>query len=357
MSTVVAAPDKNSRATDLRGARRKSGGGAASALKVRFLGVLVFLVLLGGAFAVASPRFLTAGNITTVLYTAAILAIAAAGQTLVVLTGNLDLSVGSVMGLVAYVMYDLSGRFDGLHGLVLPIGLVIGALLGLFNGVLVAILDIPAIVATLGTMAVYRGITTVYSNAGQVTSGDIPNWMIKVATGDVLGLPYYVLVAAAVIAAGAGALRSLPWGRRLYALGSNPRAAQFFGLDSKRIVLGAYVGSGIVSALAGLMLGAQVGTVSSQLANGYEMSVLAAVVVGGVSIWGGSGSVLGAALGAVVLATINNGLVLMQVHEFYQLLIQGAAIVLAVGVDAIVQRRVSRVTSRRNIMQPQEAAQ
>jgi rhamnose transport system permease protein len=352
MSTVVAAPDKNSRAADRRGALRKPGGGAASALKVRFLGVLVFLVLLGGAFAVASPRFLTAGNITTVLYTAAILAIAAAGQTLVVLTGNLDLSVGSVMGLVAYVMYDLSGRFDGLHGLVLPIGLAIGALLGLFNGVLVAILDIPAIVATLGTMAVYRGITTVYSNAGQVTSGDIPNWMIKVATGDVLGLPYYV-----VIAAGAVALRSLPWGRRLYALGSNPRAAQFFGLDSKRIVLGAYVGSGIVSALAGLMLGAQVGTVSSQLANGYEMSVLAAVVVGGVSIWGGSGSVLGAALGAVVLATINNGLVLMQVHEFYQLLIQGAAIVLAVGVDAIVQRRVSRVTSRRNIMQPQEAAQ
>lgn len=355
MSTAVAAPAKKS-STGRLGPLRNTGGGAGAALKVRFLGVLVFLVLLGAAFSVASPRFLTGGNITTILFIAAILGIAAAGQTLVVLTGNLDLSVGSVMGLVAYVMYDLSGRSDGLHGMVIPLGLVLGAVLGLFNGVLVAILDIPAIVATLGTMAVYRGITTVYSNAGQVTSGDIPHWMLSVATGDVIGIPYYVLVAAVIIAIAAFALRSTPWGRRLYALGSNPRAAQFFGLNSKRIVLGAYVGAGVVSALAGLMLGAQVGTVSSQLANGYEMSVLAAVVVGGVSIWGGSGSVLGAALGAVVLATIDNGLVLLQVHEFYQLLIQGAAIVLAVGVDAIVQRRVTRVTHRRNIMQPQEVA-
>lgn len=338
----------------LGGRMRQSSAGALPALKVRFLGVVVFLILLVAGFAIVSPRFLTPQNGATILFTAAILAIAASGQTLVVLTGNLDLSVGSTMGLVAYVVYDLSGRFQPIQPLVLPLALIAGAMLGLFNGFLVAVLEIPAIVATLGTMAIYRGITTVYSNAGQVTSNDIPTWMTNVATGGVLGLPFYVLIAAAVVALVALILRTLPWGRQLYALGSNPRAAQFFGLNSNRITLSAYVGSGIISAFAGLMLGAEVGTVSSQLASGYEMNVLAAVVVGGVSIWGGSGSVFGAAIGAVVLATIDNGLVLLQVQDFYQLLIQGVAIILAVGVDAIVQLRVSRVTRRHRLMQATE---
>jgi rhamnose transport system permease protein len=335
--------------------RRKdpAAGRGAVALRARFLGVLGFQVLLIVAFSIASNRFLSLGNARVVLFTAAILMVAAAGQSLVVLTGNLDLSVGSVMGLTAYVIYDLSAGNAQLGAVVLVTGMVFGALLGLVNGFLVAVLEIPSIVATLGTLAIYRGITSLYSRAGQVTSDMIPKWVRSTADASVAAIPIYVLVAAALIAIVAFALRDLPWGRKLYAYGSNPKAALFFGLSRVRIVIGAYVVSGMVAALAGLMLGGQVGSFSSLLANGYEIQVLAAVVIGGVSIWGGSGSVVGAALGAVVLATINNGLVLLQVNEFYRLLIQGVAIVLAVAVDAMVRGRVTHVTQRRRIMEVQ----
>jgi len=325
--------------------------GGSIALKVRFLGVIVFLVLLVAVFALVSPQFLTVGNGRTILFTAAILVVAVAAQTIVVLTGNLDLSVGSIMGFTAYIVYDLSAGNPALEASVVLIALAIGAALGWINGFLVAVLEIPAIVATLGTLAVYRGATAVYADSGQVTSGMIPSWVKSVSSGTILGIPYFVLIAIAVVAIVGWILSNLPWGRRIYAYGSNPKAAEFFGLNPTRIVIGAYVAAGMIAAFAGLMLGGQVGVIGSLLANGYEMQVLAAAVIGGVSIWGGSGSVVGAALGAVVLATINNGLVQLQVQEYYRLLIQGVTIVLAVGVDALVQRRVTGVNMRRRIME------
>jgi rhamnose transport system permease protein len=324
--------------------------GGAAALKIRFLGVVVFLVLLCVAFSYLSPRFFTLDNGRSVLFSAAILMIVAVGQALVVLTGNLDLSVGSIMGLSAYVIYDIAGRFVEVKPFVMLMAIVLGALLGLINGFLVAVLQIPSIVATLGTLSIYRGFASFYANAKEVTSGTLPDWMKDLATGTVLGLPAYVWVALVVVLIVGMTLRHLPWGRRIYAYGSNQKAAHFYGLNSTRIVLGSYVGAGIIAAFAGLLLGAQVGNINSLLANGYELQVLAAVVIGGISIWGGTGSVYGAAIGAIVLATINNGLVLLQVQEFYRLLIQGAAIVLAVAVDTIVRQRVHlSATSRRSI--------
>lgn len=325
--------------------------GGAAALRVRFLGVVVFLLLLCAAFSVLAPRFLTWDNGRSILFSAAILMIAVAGQTLVVLTGNLDLSVGSIMGLSAYVIYDLAGTYTGLHPWVLMMAVLLGALLGAVNGFLVAVLRIPSIVATLGTLSIYRGFVSFYADAAEVTSGNLPGWMRSLATAIWVGLPAYVWLAVVLVVIVAVVLRSLPWGRRIYAYGSNPKAAYFYGLDSARIVLGAYVAAGVVAALAGVLLGAQAGNINSLLANGYELQVLAAVVIGGVSIWGGTGSVYGAALGAVVLATINNGLVLLQVQEFYRLLVQGVAIVLAVAVDALVRRRVTTATNRRRIME------
>jgi rhamnose transport system permease protein len=159
-----------------------------------------------------------------------------------------------------------------------------------------------------------------------------------------------VWIALVIVLVVGGMLRMLPWGRQIYAYGSNPRAAHFYGLNSTRIVIGAYIGAGVIAAVVGLLLGARVGNINSLLASGIEMSVLAAVVIGGVSIWGGAGSVYGAAIGAIVLATINNGLVLLQVQEFYRLLLQGGAIVAAVAVDAVVQKRVQSATTRRRIM-------
>jgi rhamnose transport system permease protein len=348
----VTAPARRAAA---RASRSSSGqqeaGRGALALRARFLGVLAFEVLLVAVFSILSDRFLSLGNARVVLFTAAILVVAVAGQSLVVLTGNLDLSVGSIMGLTAYVVYDVTAGNSALGALVPAIGMAVGAVLGLVNGFLVAVLELPSIVATLGTLAIYRGLTSLYSGAGQVTSEEIPRWIRSVADADLLGVPLYVVVAVAVVAVIALVLRDLPWGRRIYAYGSNPDAALFFGLDRTGIVIGAYVAAGVVAGLAGLMLGGQVGSFSSLLAEGYELQVLAAVVIGGISIWGGSGSVVGAALGAVVLATINNGLVLLQVNEFYRLLIQGLAIIVAVAVDAVVRSKVTRVTRRRRIME------
>lgn len=325
--------------------------GGAAALRVRFLGVLVFLGLLIVVFSALNSRFLSLDNGRSILYSAAILMIAASGQTLVVLTGNLDLSVGSIMGLSAYVIYDITGGVTALQPFVIVFAVLLGAVLGAFNGFLVAVLRIPSIVATLGTLSIYRGFVSFYANAREVTSGNLPDYARSLATASWLGLPAYVWVALGVAILVGSALRYLPWGRKIYAYGSNPEAARFYGLSSKRIVIGAYVVAGIIAAFAGVLLGAQVGNINSLLSNGYELQVLAAVVIGGVSIWGGSGSVYGALVGAIVLATINNGLVLLQVQEFYRLLIQGAAIVLAVGVDAIVRNRVHSATTRRRIME------
>lgn len=325
--------------------------GGAAALRVRFFGVIAFLLILVLAFSLLSPRFFTFDNGRSILFTAAILAIAAVGQALVVLTGNLDLSVGSIMGVTAYVVYDLAGTNPGLQPWIVLIAAVIGAILGAINGFLVAVLQIPSIVATLGTLSIYRGFVSFYANAKEVTVGSLPPFMRELATAIWLGLPAYVWISLIIVVLVGLALRKLPWGRMLYAYGSNPKAARFFGLNSTGIVVGAYVGAGIIASFAGLMLGAQVGTINSLLASGIEMQVLAAVVIGGVSIWGGSGSVYGAAVGAIVLATINNGLVLLQVQEFYRLLIQGAAIVLAVAVDALVQKRVHSATTRRRILE------
>lgn len=321
----------------------------AAALRVRFMGVIVFQVLLMVAFTSVTPRFLTWDNLQSVLFTAAILAIAAAGQTLVVLTGNLDLSVGSIMGVTAYVVFDLAGNTPALGPWVVLLAVLVGLVLGAINGVLVTVLGIPSIVATLGTLSLYRGFVSFYAHATEVTIGELPTWIRSLAPTRWLGLSSYVWIALALVIVVGVALRTLPWGRRLYAYGSNPRAAYYYGLSTHRIVIGAYVGAGVIAALVGLLLGAQVGNINSLLASGIEMQVLAAVVIGGVSIWGGSGSIYGAALGAVVLATINNGLVLLGVQESFRLLFQGGAIVAAVAVDALVQRRVLSATRRRSV--------
>ncbi len=329
---------------------RLSGSGGA-ALRVRFIGVLAFQLVLIVVFTSLAPRFISWDNAQSILFTAAILAMAAAGQTLVVLTGNLDLSVGSIMGLCAYVVFDVTSQAPWLAGLTIPFAVILGAVLGLVNGLLVTYLKIPSMVATLGTLSIYRGLVSFYANAMEVTSGELPQWMRTLATVRWLGLSSYVWIAALLVVLVGLTLSLLPWGRKLYALGSNARAAYYYGLNENGILVGAYVAAGGIAGFVGLLLGAQVGNINSLLASGIEMQVLAAVVIGGVSIWGGSGSVYGAALGAIVLATINNGLVLLGVQEFYRLLIQGLAIVAAVAVDALVQKRVLTATRRRVILE------
>jgi rhamnose transport system permease protein len=318
------------------------------ALRLREAGVLVFLIVLGLTFTLVTDRFLTVQNLAVVASSASILAVAACAQAIVLFTRNLDVSIGSVMGMVAYLTADYAAN----HPAITPVELVvipmlIGSGLGLINGLLVAYGKVPALIATLGTMSLYRGATYIYAHGQEVTSSRLPHWMLSSADARIGGLPVIVLVAVLIVALVGWALYAFPFGRRIYAVGSNQLAAWFFGLRTERVVVLAYVACGLLAGIAGLLYAARVGTVTVVLASGWEMSSLAAAVIGGVSVSGGSGTVVGAALGAVVLATIDNGLVLLGVPEFWRMFIQGCAIVAAVAVDAMIAAGIRQSLGRR----------
>ena len=220
--------------------------------------------------------------------------------------------------------------------------LPVGAACGLINGLLVAYGGLPSIIATLGTLSVFRGLTFIYAGGQQVTSNVIPEWMLEAVDIRVMGIPALAIVSVVVLVV-AVFLRQTPLGRQIYAVGSSAVASFFYGLPVKRVVVAAYIISGLLAGLAGFLLAARVGTVSVALASGWELTALSAAVIGGVSVLGGSGSVIGAALGAVVLAMIDNGLVLLRVPEFWRMFLQGSAIVAAVTADVIIEQRIRRV--------------
>ncbi|MBV9288005.1 MAG: ABC transporter permease [Hyphomicrobiales bacterium] len=321
------------------------------ALRFRVSGVLAFLILLGAGFAILRPQFLTPENLSAILSNSAILMIVAGAQAAILITRNLDVSVGSIMGFAAYLTADFAARRQGIGGALVLLPLAIGGVLGALNGLLVAYGRVSPLIATLGTMSVYRGLTYVYARGQEVTSNRLPRWMIELADMRIGVVPLLVLLSAAVVCLLAAFLRFYPLGRRMYAVGSNPEASAFFGLRTQRIILLAYVLGGVLCGLAGFLYAARVGTVTVILASGWELTSLAAAVIGGVSVAGGSGNVIGAALGAVVLATIDNGLVLLGVPEFWRMFIQGAAIVGAASADVMIAARIrNSLRGRRRLM-------
>ena len=269
---------------------------------------------------------------------------------MVLFTRNLDVSVGSIMGFAAYLTADFAARHHGIGPILIIMPLAIGGALGAINGVLVAYGEVSPLIATLGTMSLYRGMTYIYAHGQQVTSSNLPGWMNASADLRIAGIPAIVILSVIVICVLAFLLRFYPIGRQIYAVGSNPPASAFFGLRTKRIVLFAYVVTGVLCGLAGFLYAARVGTVTVILASGWELTSLAAAVIGGVSVTGGSGTVIGAALGAVVLATIDNGLVLLRVPEFWRMFIQGSAIVAAATADVLIGRQIRKsLAARRRI--------
>jgi rhamnose transport system permease protein len=313
------------------------------ALKLRVSGVLVFLLLIGGVFSLLTPRFLTTQNLLVIASNGAILMIVAAAQAIVLFTRNVDVSVGSIMGLTAYLSADYAAKHPGVGAELVLIAAGLGLVLGLINGLLIAYGQVSSLVATLATMSLYRGLTYIYANGQEITSNKLPRWILQSVDLRIAGFPIIVLVCALVVAAIAIFLRNYPVGRQIYAVGSNTVASVFYGLRPARIVLLAFAFSGVLSGFAGLLYAARVGTVTVILASGWELASLAA----GVSVAGGPGTVAGAALGAVVLATIDNGLVLLGIAEFWRMFIQGSAIVAAAAVDNLIGGRIRKTLRRR----------
>jgi rhamnose transport system permease protein len=320
------------------------------ALRIRELGILLVLALVVLVTAAYNPRFLSAQSIRDLLLNASIIALLTVGQTLVVVTRNVDLSVGSVLGLAAFMTGDLLAGHQGLPIVVVVLGgILLGAACGVVNGAVTAIGRVPSLVVTLGTLYVFRGIDYAWAGGRQINASNLPDSLLTLGSGRFLGVPYLVAITVVLVAAAAYLLRSFRSGRELYAIGSNPDAAVLAGIPVGRRVFAAFVLSGAVAGLAGTLWAARFGTVDATAGTGFELQVISAVVVGGVAIFGGSGSVVGAALGALLLSTIGSALVVLKVPSFWQQAIVGALLIGAIALDRWVGLRIAAALRQRSI--------
>jgi rhamnose transport system permease protein len=313
----------------------------------RELSLVVVMFVLAALVTIRAPQFLSVGNLTQVGVLAAIVAVAAVGQALVVLTRNVDLSVEAMMGLVAFSVAEVlaGGLLEA--PIAIAAGVLLGLLMGIVNGVLVALLRVPAIVATLGTLSIYRGIVFLLAGGKQVTLTDLPAGYTDAARATILGVPLFVVIAAAIVVVTAVVLRQTRAGRQVYAVGSNPEAAAVLGIRSGLITFAVFAACGLLAGVSGVLWGIEFGTVNATAATGATLQVIAAVVVGGVNIFGGSGTVAGAGLGALFLAVISNSLSLLRLSQFWIQAVYGLVILLAVTLDAALLRRLIRSRRRR----------
>jgi rhamnose transport system permease protein len=317
-------------------------------LRARELGIVLALIALVAVTAAGNPRFLSVQSLRDLALNAAILVVLAVGQAVVVITRNIDLSVGSVLGLSAYAVGSLLQAAPGTPVVVaLLVGLAFGAACGLVNGTLVRFGNVPALVVTLGTLYAFRGIAYFWAGGQQINADELPGAFLGFGTATILGIPWLILIAVAVVLGAGFVLRSYRAGRELYAMGSNPEAARLAGIPVGRRTLAAFVLSGALAGLAGVLFAARFGTVDAAAGTGYELNVVAAVVVGGVAVFGGSGSVYGAAVGALLLTTIGSALPLLSIDQFWQQAIVGGLILLAIGTDRVVAARVAARLRRR----------
>jgi rhamnose transport system permease protein len=310
--------------------------------RIRESGIIVVLALFVAVTTGVQHRFVSETNIQFILVNTTIYALLALGETMVVVSRNVDLSVGSVLGMSAYLSASL---FGGHHGIPIPVvfavGLGIGLGWGIVNGLLVAAGRVPSLVVTLATLYIIRGVDILIVGGGMVTANTLPGSFTGIPKATVLGIPDLAIAVAVVIAAGAYYLRSFRSGRELYAIGSNPEAARLTGLPIGKRVLFAFAVSGAVAGVAGVLWAAQYGTVDSTAGTSYELTVITAVVVGGVAIFGGSGSVVGAALGALLLSTINSALYVLGISDFWDQAIFGFLLILAITIDRIISVKLT----------------
>ena len=320
----------------------------AEVSRLRDAGILVVLLVTILIFSVQATNFATKGNWQDIATDVAMVITVAVGETMVVLTRNIDLSVGSIVGLTAYISSDTLAHHHGLPISVIALtAIAVGIACGIGNGLLVAVGKIPAIIATLATLSIYRGVLFEITNGQNVFASQLPSGFLDFAAKTPAGIPSLAWIAIAVLLVGAAFTRWAPSGRDLYAIGSNPDAARLAGIRVGRRIMLAFAISGALSGLGGFMFAARFASVDAVAGRGFELDVVTAVVIGGVNVFGGSGSVFGAALGALLVAVIDNGFTLLHISEFWKIFFEGTAIVVAVTADALFKRRLQDALRRR----------
>lgn len=328
--------------------RREPGNRTKFTESFRELGLLVFIVLLGAAFQLGNRNFLSLENINDMLTNTAILAILAVGMTMVILTRGIDLSIGATIALSGMIAALTVKAFPAIHPLLsLLEGMAVGFAAGSLIGLLVARFDVLPIIATLGMMNILRGVTYLVSRGAWVSSYQMSDAFRAIATGKILGLNNLISIAALVIAVAAYFLTQTRMGRRIYAIGSNPEAADVSGINRRFITWFVYAVMGVLSGLSGVLWVSKFASAQGDSATGYELNVIAAVVLGGVSISGGSGKMTGLLLGIVLLGILNNALPLIDVSPFWQQAIQGLVILAAILTNVSVKRSGLKQALRR----------
>jgi len=304
-----------------------------------FFGLIIVSVGIGVAvyFKAGENLFFTGDNILTLLRQASFNAIMAAGVSVVIITAGIDLSIGSVWALSSVVMAFVCVNKGLAWTLSVLVGLAVGLACGIVNGWGVTLLRIPPFVATLGMMSIARGLAEVITGGFQISG--LPDAFQWWGQGDIFGVPVPVIVAVGIIVLTWALLRFTRLGRYIYAVGGNEAAAHLSGVPVNRVKLFAYAYCGTLAALAGLLATARMGSVRPSDALGYELDAIAASVIGGISLMGGQGSVLGTAIGAALIGVLRNGMVLLDVSAFWQKVVIGIVIIIAVALDYLVWRR------------------
>jgi ribose transport system permease protein len=298
-------------------------------------GILPILVAICILFALLSPNFLSAGNAVNILRQASINIVLATGMTFVILTGGIDLSVGSILA-VSAVVAVLVSLLPAIGWLAVPAALLTGLLLGLVNGALITFLNVPPFIVTLGTLTALRGAAYLVANGTTVINRDINfAWIGNSYIGP---LPWLVIIALLTVAVSWFVLRQTVLGVQIYAVGGNERAARLTGIRVNRVLLFVYGVSGLLSGLAGIMSSSRLYSATGLLGQGYELDAIAAVILGGTSFTGGIGTIVGTLFGALIIAVLNNGLTLLNMSYFWQLVVKGLVIIVAVIIDRLRKR-------------------
>ncbi len=315
---------------------------------LRELGLLFFIIALSAGVQARNPVFLTVSNLTSLFTNTAILAILAVGMTLVLITRGIDLSIGATIAFAGMVSSLTVAAYPSIApALSLLQGTLIGAAIGSIIGLLVARFNVLPIIATLGLMNIVRGLTFMVSGGKWVSSYQMSAGFKAIATGKTLGLNNLVVIAIVVYALAWYFMNHTRTGRRIYAVGSNPEAAAISGIPKKRLVFLAYALMGALAGLAGVLWVAKFASAQGDTAMGYELQVIAACILGGVSISGGVGRLSGLILGTVLLGILNNALPLINVSPFWQMCIQGITVLAAVLTNVMVKRNTDRNALRR----------
>jgi ribose/xylose/arabinose/galactoside ABC-type transport system permease subunit len=321
-------------------------------------GPLIALILIGIYLSFATPFFLTTSNLVNVVRQSSITAILAIGQTLVILTAGIDISVGAITALAGSVAAVLMTSQINILGLTIGpvnvwvgilVAVIVGMLAGFINGVIITKGRIPDFIGTLGTLAIFRGIALLVTDGLPVpshltataVSGQIPPFLIWLGSGDILGVPAAGIVAVLVTLVGYLVLRYTSLGRFIYAVGGNREAARVSGINVDRVRIAVYVASGLACAVAAMVLVGRLNSANALMAEGEELRSIGATVIGGTGLSGGEGGVVGSLIGALIMGVLGNGLNLLNVSAFWQRILQGLVVILVVLFDQWRRRRFS----------------